>query len=58
MCAHISLSYLCVGDGILVHGLELPGTLFVFAEVGLAADQDDRNVSAEVPNLWEPLGTK
>lgn len=49
------LSYLCVSDGSLIQGLELPRTLFILPEVSLAANQDDRNIPAEVSHLREPL---
>lgn len=49
------LSYLCVSDGSLIQGLQLPRTLFIFPEVSLAANQDDRNIPAEVSHLREPL---
>lgn len=49
------MSYLYVSDGILIHGLELPRTLFILPEVSLAANQDDRSVPTEVSHLWEPL---
>lgn len=49
------LSYLCVSDGSLIQGLELPRTLFILPEVSLAANQDDRNIPAEVSHLGEPL---
>lgn len=55
MAAHFLL-YLYVGDGIQIHGLELPRTLFILPEVSLAANQDDRSVPAEVLHLWVPLG--
>lgn len=57
LCIHLlpGLLTLCVSDGSLIHGLELPRTLFVLPEVSLAANQDDRNVLTEVPHLWEPL---
>lgn len=48
-------SYLCVGDGSLIQGLELPRALFILPEVSLAANQDDRNIPAEVSHLREPL---
>lgn len=53
-CKYI-LSYLHVCNGVLVQGLELSCALFVLSEVGLTANQDDRNLPAEVPHLWEPL---
>lgn len=49
-------SYLCVSDGGLIRGLELPRALFILPEVSLAANQNDRSVPAEVSHLWEPLG--
>lgn len=55
MSARLS-SYLHVSDGIQIHGLQLPRTLFVLPEVRLAANQDDRRVPAEVLHLWVPLG--
>lgn len=56
MSAHFFLPYLCVSDGSLIHGLELPCTLFILPEVCLAANEDDRSVPTEVLHLWVPLG--
>lgn len=53
-CAY-SLSYLRVCYGVLIEGLEPSCALFILSEVSLTANQDDRNLPAEVPHLWEPL---
>lgn len=58
VCAHLFLSYLSVSDGIQIHGLQLPCTLFILPEVSLTANQDDWYVSTEVLYLWVPLGKK
>lgn len=51
-------SYLCISDGGLIRGPELPGALFILPEVSLAANQNDWSVPTEVSHLWEPLGKK
>lgn len=57
LCIHLltGLFALCVSDGSLIHGLELPCTLFILPEVCLAANEDDRSVPTEVLHLWVPL---
>lgn len=50
--------YLHIGDWLLSGSFQLPCLLLVFPEICLASNQNERNVSAEVMDLGEPLREK